>query len=87
MLVKACRWATGQPFVVGRRSADLEALDVAWSYSPMGADIYKRLEGDILADFKKLCYYAEVESHRFAVSIGEFGQASCRSWLLTNVLQ
>ncbi len=49
MLVKACRWATGQPFVVGRRSADLEALDVAWSYPPMGADIYKKLEGEILA--------------------------------------
>ena len=75
MLVTACGWATGQPFSVGCPSADLEQLDVAWSYPPgMGTSIYKKLERDILADFRKLCVYADGNDRRHPVSIGEYGR-------------
>ena len=41
---------------VGRRSANLKELDVAWSYPPdMDSSIHQNLEKRVLDDFKTLC--------------------------------
>ncbi|PIL29538.1 hypothetical protein GSI_08346 [Ganoderma sinense ZZ0214-1] len=66
-LVRACHWVTHEPFsTVGRRSYDMEWLDPAWSCPPLGSlqlgegpAILKRLERNVMDDFKEICMHMD----------------------------